>query len=238
MMIKKLLVYIVILCMMFSFAACKNGNDDASVTANRWDGTYKWLNEETGEFKLVEVVAPDEEKVSFKFKSARMDTEFSAPLKSDSGRYAVVNLGPKTVKITLSSDGEVVTVDDMWTNPDESRDENWTGKYQRLLYGEEVPEFGNTAWNGEYVCNENGMTVSVYGIEEGFALLSYEVEEFGEKVTYNFRCLEPEAKKAVFTEGNRLIILELITKNKKIKITDLYMDDTANMGIRGIYVKR
>lgn len=237
-MLKKLLVYILILCMMFSFAACKNDKDDDNATTNRWDGTYKWLNEETGEFKLVEVVASDEENVSFKFKSSRTDAEFSAPLKSDSGRYAVVNLGPKTVKITLSSDGEVVTVDDMWTNANEERDENWTGKYQRLLYGEEVPRFGNTAWNGVYVCNENGMTVSVYGIEEGFALLSYEGEEFGEKVTYNFRCLEPEAKKAVFTEGNRLIILELIAKNKKIKITDLYMDDTENMGIRGMYVKR
>lgn len=224
--------------MLFFVTGCKDKEDKTTVTTNLWDGTFRWLDEETEEFKVVEVASKDEENISFKFKSVRTSAQFDAPLKSDSRRYAVVNLGSKTVKITLSADTQTITVDDMWTDADLSRDENWTGKYQRLLEGETVAPFGDTSWNGEYYCEANGQSISVYGIKEGFVLLSYEGELDGEKTVFNFRCLEPEAKKAVFTEGERLIILELISKNKKIKVTDLYMDDAENFGIRGVYVKR
>ena len=96
---------------------------------------------------------------------------------------------------------------------------------------------GNPSWNGEYVCRETGLKISVYGIKEGYVLFSYKEIKDGEEIVYNLKCLEPEATKAVFTQDERLVILDILRKNSKIKVTDLYMNDTENKGISGVYEK-
>ena len=72
--------------------------------------------------------------------------------------------------------------------------------------------------------SEYGNLVRKLGTEVSHEIIGYVDEEL--------------AKKVDKAEGERLIILELISKNKKIKVTDLYMDDAENLGIRGVYVKR
>ena len=233
-MTKKLLLVFMIIIMCVSCVSCSNGEDEV-VETERWTGLFMWENEETGEFKVLEANAVDDITVGFLMESSRGSEEFQAQTKSKSGRYLVVNLGQKTLKITISTDGEVITVDDMWTDDITLREENWTGKYHRLLYGQEVPQFGNKEWNGKYTNAETGLEISTYGIREGFVLFSYKgMNEDWEEETLHFMCLEPEAKKAVFTKDERLILLE-IQANKRIKVTDLYMNDSENKGISGIY---
>jgi len=257
---KKILAFLMIFFSMFSLTSCFSDADGDVVDTTRWTGTYVWTDEETEEFKVLEAAAVDDDTVNFMLESSRITEEFDADTKSKSGRYIVTNLGPKTVKITISADGETITVDDMWTDDISLRDENWTGKYKRLLPGEEIASFGNKAWNGVYVNPDTELEVSTYGIKEGIVLFSYNgLEELGEEeedekdkkgkkdeeeepsvpeeVTFNFRCLEPEPKKAVFTQNERLIILELLS-NGRLKVTDLYMNDSANKGISGIYKRK
>ena len=236
-MIKKISMLFLICLMAFVFMSCSSDDTGETVNTTRWDGTFMWLNEETEEFKIIEAKAVDETTVGFVLESSRITDEFEAGTKSKSGRYLVTNLGSKTVKITLSSDGDTITVDDMWTDDINLRDENWTGKYRRVLEGETIPEFGDKSWNGKYINNATGLEVSVYGIKDGFALFSYKAEVEGEEVIYSLRCLEPEAGKAVYTEGERLIILERMTRGR-IKVTDLYMNDSENKGISGVYKKK
>lgn len=236
-MLRKISLVIMVCLIPLVFMACSSDDSGETVSTTRWDGTFMWLNEDTEEFKVIEAKAVDETTVGFVLESSRITDEFEAGTKSKSGRYLVTNLGSKTVKITLSSDGDTITVDDMWTDDINLRDENWTGKYRRVSAEETIPEFGDKNWNGKYINASTGLEVSVYGIKDGFALFSYRAEENGEEVIYNLRCLEPEAGKAVYTEGERLIILERMTRGR-IKVTDLYMNDSENKGISGIYKNR
>jgi hypothetical protein len=224
------------LCIGLCLFGC-SGKDNEAVSTDKWNGTYMWLDEETDEFKLLEAVGVDEQTVAFVLESSRTAEEFEAHTKSNSGRYLVENLGSKTVKVTLSADFETVVVDDMWTDNNAKRKENWTGKYHRITEDMEIPSFGDKSWNGTYLLEDTNLTVSVYGIREGYALFSYMGEDAGEEVEYNLRLLEPERGKAVYTEGERLIILELLTKGR-LKVTDLYMNDSSNKGISGIYKKQ
>lgn len=250
-MIKKFLAITMVLSLCMGIASCSDDDSDESINTDRWNGTYMWLNEETEEFKLVEAIGVDEDSVSFALESSRISEEFEAHIKSKSGRYLVENLGQKTVKITLAANGEFIVIDDMWTDDIALRTENWTGKYYKVTEDTEIPEFGDKAWNGVYVLEETGLEVSVYGIKEGHALFSYTAcETFSEEdkddnkdmeeceeIVYNFRCLEPEPGKAVYTEGERLIILERLSRGK-LKVTDLYMNDSENKGISGVYTKK
>lgn len=236
-MIKKILSLIIILCTLPALVSCSRAGDDEAVATDRWNGIYVWTDEETEEFKVLDVEGLDDKNIRFTLESVRSTVEFEAPIKSDSGRYVVTNLGQRSVKITLSTDGNTVTIDDMWTDAESSRQENWTGKYQWIGHDETPESFGNPAWNGEYVCKDTGLKISVYGIKEGFVLFSYKVMEEDEEVVYNLRCLEPEPTKAVFTQDERLVILDIIKNNGKIKVTDLYMNDSENKGISGVYEK-
>lgn len=247
-MIKKLFALMLICIVPFALLSCSNDETGETVSTDAWQGIYMWADEETEEFKVIEAVQVDDTTVGFVMESSRITAEFEAQTKSSSGRYLVTNLGQKTVKITLSSDKETITVDDMWTDDIELRDENWTGKYRRVLEGEVIPSFGDKNWNGKYKNEETNLEVSVYGIKDGIALFSYEAveadmeedmeedEDEALEVKHNFKCLEPEAGKAVYTEGERLIILER-TSHGDIKVTDLYMNDSENKGISGIYKK-
>ncbi len=257
-MFKKALSLVLILSMMIILVSC-SGDDEDIFATDQWNGTYVWSDEETEEFKVVEIKGIDEESISFSLRSARTTESFEADAKSDSGRYVVTNLGPKTVKITLSSNGEIVNIDDMWTDDISLRTENWTGKYQRILSGTVPDKFGNSAWNGKYVNEETGLEISATGIKEGLVLVTYkaapdaqklaelmELEESDDSedisqtdiVDYNFKCLEAEKAKAVYTKDERLIIFELTSKNSKIKVTDIYMNDTENKGISGVYKRK
>ncbi len=235
--LKRILSVFLVLASLVVLGSCSSGGDEGTVNTERWTGKYMWLNEETEEFKLLDAVGIDEQTVSFILESSRISEEFQARTKSASGRYLVENLGSKTVKVTLSSDGDMIVVDDMWTDDISLRQENWTGKYYRIQEGDEVPKFGDKAWNGKYICDALGQEVSVYGIREGYALFTYNGQEDGEEVIYSLRCLEAEKGKAVFTEGQRLIILERMTRGR-LKVTDLYMNDSENKGISGIYTKK
>lgn len=235
-MAKKVFSLIAVLCLSISLMSCSDSGDDDIVNTDRWNGTYMWTNEETGEFKVVEAIGVDDDSVGFMLESSRLTEEFEASIKSNSGRYLVENLGSKTVKVTLSADNDMIVIDDMWTDDINLRQENWTGKYYKLTEDMEIPAFGDKSWNGKYTNAETELTVSVYGIREGYALFSYKAEAEGEEVTYNLRCLEPETGKAVYTEGERLIILELLSRGR-LKVTDLYMNDSENKGITGIYKK-
>ena len=171
-MIKKLMLGILIIIMSVNCISCSNKEDEV-VETEKWNGVFMWESTETGEFKVLEANAVDDITVGFLLESSRGTEEFEAQTKSKSGRYLVVNLGQKTLKITISTDGETITVDDMWTDDISLREENWTGKYNRLLYGQEIPKFGNKQWNGKYVNDETGLEVSAYGIKEGFVLFIY-----------------------------------------------------------------
>lgn len=236
MMKRKALFFIFILFCSVFLSSCFNG-DVETVATHRWDGVYVWQNEETEEFKVLDALGIDDKNIRYTLESSRGTEEFEAPIKSESGRYVVKNLGPRSVKITLSTDKDVITIDDMWTDKETPRTENWTGKYYKLGYGEKPPKFGNSLWNGEYVCAETGLEITVYGVKEGYVLCSYKTTEDDEEIVKNLRCLEPDSTKAVFTEGERLVILELIRKNSRIKVTDLYMNDSENKGISGVYRK-
>ena len=237
MIIKKIFALIFAFVMPFALLSCSSDESGEPVSTEVWNGTFVWTDEETEEFKVIEAVAADETTVSFVMESSRITAEFEAQTKSKSGRYLVTNLGSKTVKITLSSDRETITVDDMWTDDISLRDENWTGKYQRLMYNETAPAFGDKRWNGKYKNDKTALEVSVYGIKEGFALFSYKEDLYGEEAVHNLRCLEPEKGKAVYTEDERLIIIER-TGSGNLKVTDLYMNNSENKGISGIYKKQ
>ncbi len=236
MMTRKAFFLILIVFCSLLLSSCLNKEVEIMAT-HRWNGVYVWQDKETEEFKVLDVEGIDDKNICYTLQSARGTEEFEAPIKSESGRYVVKNLGPKSVKITLSTDAEIVTIDDMWTDKNTRRMENWTGKYYRLPYGETPQNFGNSLWNGEYVCEETGLEISVYGIKEGYVLCTYKTIEDGEEVVKNLKCLEPDSTKAVFTEGERLVILELIRENSRIKVTDLYMNDSENKGISGVYKK-
>ena len=235
-MIKRIACVFLCLCAAVSFCACSK-DDKETISTDKWNGTYMWVDEETEEFKVVEAIGIDEETVSFCLESSRITEEFEAHIKSASGRYLAENLGARTVKVTLSADLDTVAIDDMWTDDASTREENWSGKYKKVALGEQIPAFGDKLWNGIYTCEETGLTVSLYGIKEGFALFSYTKAEGEEELTYTYRLLEPEKGKAVYTEGERLIMVERISKSR-IKVIDLYMQDSENKGISGIYKKQ
>ena len=237
-MIRKLLAVTIVICICLSAFSCAKIEDVKTTPTDKWTGTYVWSNEKTGEFKVATVYGADEKTVKFSLKSTKGTEEFEGSPKTETGRYIVLNTGPRCFKISLSAKNDKVTLDDMWTDSPGTRSENWTGKYKRLAEGEVTPEFGDPRWNGEYFCEELGQTVSVYGTRENFALLSYTTIEEGETVLHELKCLEPEASKAIYTEDQRLVIVELLSSNTQIKITDAYMDDSENKGISGVYTIR
>ncbi len=237
-MIKRVLLVILILSICVAFASCSGKKVSKEILLDNWNGQYIWEDEETEEFKLINIQNIDEESIKIVCKSARKTEEFETLVKSSSKRYAAVNLGSKSLKINLSSKYDYVDIDDMWTDENlQGRIENWSGRYRKLEEGEDIPEFGNPAWNGRYVCEENGQTMSVYGIKDRYVLFTYETTDGEDKVINKLECLESDPKRAVYTKDERLVMLDILEANKRISITDMYMDDMENAGISGIYKK-
>lgn len=237
-MFKKIILFTIILCTIFAFTSCKDDDKKTALIEN-WNGQYVWQDEETEEFKIVTIETIGEKKVSVKCESAKESVSFEGEAKSETGRYIAVNLGNKSLKVTLSSSYSYIEMDDMWTDEDlESRIENWSGRYTKLTEEDEVPKFGNPSWNGKYICEENGQIVSVYGIKEGYVLFTYNgSDEDGEINENRLKFLESDATRAVYTKDERLVMVDLIRANEKIEITDMYMDDRENIGMSGIYKK-
>ena len=237
-MFKKIILFTIILCTIFTFTSCKDDDKKKALIEN-WNGQYVWQDEETEEFKIVTIETIGEKKVSVKCESVRENVSFEGEAKSETGRYIAVNLGNKSLKVTLSPNYSYIEMDDMWTDEDlENRMENWSGRYIKLTEEDEVPKFGNTSWNGKYICEENGQIVSVYGIKERYVLFTYDgIDEDGEMVENRLECLESDVTRAVYTKDERLVMIDIIRANEKIEITDMYMDDMENTGISGIYKK-
>ena len=238
-MIKKLISLVFILCIAVSLVSCSSKDEEEAVLADKWAGRYVWQDEETEEFKLLNIESIGEKKVHVECNSVRTVQSFDGEAKSKTGRYLAVNLGNKSLKVTLSANYDYVDIDDMWTGESPSdRMENWSGRYQKLDETMEVPKFGNASWNGTYICEECGQIVSVYGVKERYVLFVYEsTDEEGQKVINRLNCLESDPKRAVYTKDERLVMIDIIKPNSKIEITDMYMDDMENKGISGIYTR-
>lgn len=127
-MLKKIISAAMVLFTALALCACKDDEPAAQIEEKIWVGTYVYTNDETGEFKVLSVTDEDETGVSMTFESVRSSDEFTAPFKSSSGKYAVLNAGDRCLKFSLQSSNTVVRVDDMWTS-DTRRNENWCGKY-------------------------------------------------------------------------------------------------------------
>jgi len=238
-MLKKILSFVLLICTALGLTSCGNEEADQAVMADKWTGQYVWEDKDTEEFKVLNIESTGEKKVHIECKSVRATENFDGEAKSKTGRYIAVNLGSKSLKVTLSAEYTYVEIDDMWTgeNPAD-RIENWSGRYRKLEEGEELPKFGNTSWNGKYICEENGQIVSVYGIKERYVLFVYDgINEDGEEVTNRLECLESDPTRAVYTKDERLVMIDIVKANEKIEITDMYMDDMENKGISGIYTK-
>ena len=237
-MLRKITLFTMIVCAVFVFSACK-GDETKTALIENWNGQYVWQDEETEEFKVVTIEVAGEKKVSIKCESVRESITFEGEAKSETGRYIAVNLGDKSIKVTLSPSYSFVEMDDMWTGDNsEDRIENWSGRYTKLTEEDEIPKFGNPDWNGKYICEENGQIVSVYGIKERYVLFTYDgLDEDGEMVENNLECLESDVTRAVYTKDERLVMIDIIRANERIEITDMYMDDMENTGISGIYKK-
>ena len=227
---KKIVSLFIIIMMMLSFNSCKNNDNDMLEEKKEcWAGTYVMLNEETEEFKIltVEAETETEDDVVLSFESVRDDDDFKALLKTKSKKYAVCNAGDRCLKFNLKSNATVITVDDIWTNPDVLRNENWSGKYVLLEEGMEIEDFGDSSWNGRYTCKDNGLTVETYAIKEGLVLLTYKDMTSGEKL--NFKCyVSAKSKREALYEDEegRSIHLKLVRSNKTIVITDTLSDET------------
>ena len=236
---KKIVSLFMIILMMVSFTSCKKNDKDLLEEKKEcWAGQYIMINEETEEFKIL-TVAPEtetEDEVVLSFKSVRDgNDEFTGLLKTKSKKYAVCNAGDRCLKFNLKSNATVIAVDDIWTNPEVLRNENWSGKYVLLEEGMEIEAFGDSSWNGRYTCKDTGLTVEAYAIKEGLVLLTYKDDLSGEKL--NFKCYvsSQSNREALYEdEEGRSIHLKLMRSNKTIVITDTKTDETIPL-ISGRY---
>ena len=226
---KKIVSLFMIALILLSFTSCKD--DDIDIVEEKkecWAGQYVMVNEETEEFKII-TVAPEtetEDDVVLTFKSVRDDDEFTGLLKTKSKKYAVCNAGDRCLKFNLKSNATVITVDDIWTNHETERNENWSGKYI-LLEDTAVPEsFGDSSWNGRYTCKDNGLTIDAYAIKEGLVLLTYKDLVSGEKLNFKCYVTEESKREALYEDESRSISIKLMRSNKSIVITDTPADET------------
>ncbi len=229
---KKLIAVLSALVLAFTCAACSDDKQPTEEIQEPWKGVYYMINEETAEFKVLTVTSQDENGVSMQFESVRSSDEFTAPFKSTSGKYAVLNAGDRCLKFSLKSPNSSIRVDDMWTNEETKRNENWSGKYEVL---EDMPElsFGDKKWNGEYVQEQSGLEISVYSVRENIVLVTYKDPAVDEGVV-NIRCnlSYNNEKEAVFTDFMRTVKIALVKSNYEIEISD---DGTEGINISGKY---
>ena len=225
-MLKKLYILIRIIFTLSVFGGCSDDSANNAEEIPPWIGQYVMINEETEEFKVLTIEEASEEEVVFSFESARGKDEFTGILKTKSKKYAVCNAGDRCLKFDLKSSSTVVAVDDIWTNTEAVRNENWTGKYRRLEEFEEIEEFGDSSWNGRYTCAENEITIEVCGIKEGLVLLSYREPKSGEKLEYKCSITNDSERKAVCWGDNRKLEIKLVRSNKTIVIEDKFVDET------------
>lgn len=233
-MLKKIISAAMVLFTALALCACKDDKPAAQIEEKIWVGTYVYTNDETGEFKVLSVTDEDETGVSMTFESVRSSDEFTAPFKSSSGKYAVLNAGDRCLKFSLQSSNTVVRVDDMWTS-DTRRNENWSGKYVMLKEGETVDKFGDKNWNGEYVCADTGVEIGVWAVREGVVLITYKDPADEKDPTVNIRCFRSESNKdeAISIISGRTVKATLKKANSKIEITDDAADGSLN--ISGVY---
>lgn len=217
---KKIGVFAIVVIMAFFAVSC--GQDEQVQTDDNWLGKYVMLNEETEEIKILTVDSETEEGVTLRFESVRSKDEFSGTFKSSSGKYAVCNTGERCLKFSLKSSDTVISVDDIWTDSEHSRNENWSGKYVVLEEGEIVGSFGNSDWNGRYVNGDTGIELGIYGIRPNLVLVTYTVpdSESGEKVNIKCRSTDDEPYVAKSYETERRVELKLHKKAAVIDISD------------------
>lgn len=239
-MLKRLISLIMIISLAAVFASCKEEEAVTEEEKECWAGQYVMVNEETEEFKILTVAAETETEndVVLTFKSVRSDDEFKGVLKTQSKKYAVCNAGDRCLKFNLKSTATVITVDDIWTSPETTRNENWTGKYVLIDDYTRPADFGDSSWNGEYTCAESGLDMSVYAIKEGVVLLTYTVPGLEPAEKINLKChIDSENKReAVYTDESRNVLIKLVRSNKTIEITDTQPDGAVAV-ISGRYTR-
>ena len=238
-MLKKIILFFLIISLAAAFASCREEESvEVEEKKDCWAGQYVMIDEETQEFKIL-TVAPETETlddVVLKFKSVRSDDEFTALLKTSSKKYGVCNAGDRSLKFNLKSSSTVIAVDDMWTNHETKRNENWSGKYVLLDEGEVFEKFGDKAWNGEYICEESGLSAGIYAIKESLVLLTYTDSLNGEKVNLKCNINPDDNREAVYEDESRRLTLSLKRSNRTIDITDAAADKEAPV-ISGRYTR-
>lgn len=238
-MLKK--VFLIICAVTFSAALCGCAQEEEIIEENEklWMGQYVMTDEDTGEFKILTVTRESDADVSLTLESVRSSDEFTAPFRSSSGKYAVLNAGDRCLKFNLKSGNTVITVDDMWTNSEAVRNENWSGRYVMLEEGEAPEDFGDTSWNGEYVCSETGLEMSIYCIKKDTVLLTYKEPESDEKSIVKVVCsVEQESgREAVFADEFREIKAEIVAAGREINISDM-SEPSENINISGRYIAK
>lgn len=239
-MLKKTSLLFAAVCFAIFFSSCGAEEEVSEEEKDNWAGRYVMVNEDTEEFKVLNVVSETETEVVMSFESVRSSNEFTGTFKSSSGKYAVCNAGDRCLKFNLKSGNTVIAVDDIWINSDKKRNENWSGKYVMLEDGEEPEKYGDKSWNGEYASDENGLDMSVYAIKENTVLLTYTDAESPENEKVNLKCTvsDENPKEAVYEDGGRKVTVTLKKSNAAIEIEDLSEDDESGNGIGGKYIKK
>jgi len=224
-MLKKLVTLFIIISIIATCCGCgKNSSNAQGEEVPPWVGTYVMVNDETGEFKVLTVNTATVDDVVYEFKSVRAEDEFTGILKTKSKKYAVCNAGDRCLKFDLKSSSTVIAVDDIWTSK-EDRNENWSGKYEKLEENEKPKSFGDVFWNGKYTCEKNSLSVEVYAIKTDMVLLSYTDPENDEKINLQCNISDKNEKNAKYEDEFRTIELEVAKNNKTIIITETLADE-------------
>lgn len=224
---KKIISVFLITLLSLSFVSCSKKEEvPEEEVKDTWAGQYIMVDEETSEFKVLTVKKEDETEdvVYISLRSVRDEDTFKTLLKTESKKYAVSNPGDRCLKFNLKSTATVVAVDDIWTNKEKKRKENWSGTYKLIDDSTQPANYGDPSWNGEYVSLENGINMSVYAIREGVVLLSYNTLDLGGNTVKNHIKCEisgPSRREAIYTdETGRSVKVKLVKKNKTVDIID------------------
>lgn len=143
-MMKKSLLLIGIICVMLAFVSCSSKKKSTEIPIESWDGVYVFTDEETQEIKIATITNKSEDTFNVKCECIDGEQSFDVTVKDNKKRYLAVNIGEKTIKLSISSDYDYLVIDDMWTGEAiESRTHNWSGKYFRHPEGEPIPSFVN-----------------------------------------------------------------------------------------------
>ncbi len=143
-MMKKCLLLIGIICAMLAFVSCSSKKKSTEIPIESWDGVYVFTDDETQEVKIITITNKTEDTFNVYCECVDGQQSFDVTVKDNKKRYLAVNVGEKTIKLTISSKYDYVEIDDMWTGKTiENRTHNWSGKYLRHPEEEPLPSFVN-----------------------------------------------------------------------------------------------